>query len=155
MTEAEFKAIKNRDEWRSKFAVKPEWNQNGWYVEYEVKSGEALPIGRGPAASQELKGTDYYLEGGGEQIVFFPGNRDDMVQAMPRVDRETGEFVEINGNIDRNVEFTDVTGEMIPTKLRARIRDPRIKGPFETRWGATDYTPQEAKRILLTVPTPR
>jgi hypothetical protein len=155
VTEAEFKAIKNRDEWRSKFAVKPEWNQNGWYVEYEVKSGEALSVWRGPAASQELKGTDHYLEGGGEQIVFFPSNRDDMVQAMPRVDRKTGDFVEINGNVDRNVEFTDVTGEMIPTKLRARIRDPRIKGPIETGWGATDYTPQEAKRILLTVPASR
>ena len=34
VTETEFKTIKNRDEWRSKFAVKPEWNQNGWFVEY-------------------------------------------------------------------------------------------------------------------------
>lgn len=27
-----------------------------------------------------------------------------------------------------------------------------IRGPFETGWGAVDYTPQEARRILLTVP---
>jgi hypothetical protein len=72
MTEEEFKAIKNRDEWREKFAVKPDWNQNGWFVEYEVKEGETLAVWRGPAASQELAGTDRYLEGGGEQIVFFP-----------------------------------------------------------------------------------
>ena len=153
MTESEFKAIKNRDEWREKFAVKPEWNQNGWVVEYEIKAGEELPVWRGPAASQELKGTDYCLEGGGEQIVFFPGSRDEMVQAMPRIDRETGmPLKDMAGNVDRRVEYTDVTGEIAPTKLRARITDPRIKGPSETGWGATDYTPQEAQRILLTVP---
>jgi len=71
ISEAEFKAIKNRDEWRSKFAVKPEWNQNGWVVEYEVKAGETLPVWRGPAASQELKGTDYYLEGAANKLPFF------------------------------------------------------------------------------------
>lgn len=42
MTEAEFRSIRNRDEWRSKFAVRPEWNQNGWVVEYEVRAGESL-----------------------------------------------------------------------------------------------------------------
>jgi hypothetical protein len=152
MTEAEFKAIKNRDEWRSKFAVKPEWNQNGWFVEYEVKAGEKLPVWRGSAASQNLGGTNHYLEGGGEQIVFFPGSRDEMIEAMPRVDRQTGLSIVNAGNADRRVEFTDVTGEMAPTKLRARITDPRIKGPLDTGWGATDYTSQETKRILLTVP---
>ena len=154
MTEKEYRAIKNRDEWRSKFAVKPEWNQNGWVVEYEVKVGEVLPVWRGPAASQELKGANYYLEGGGEQIVFFPNSRDEMVQAMPRVDRETGQSIKDRAGIeDRRVEYIDVTGGMAPAKLRARITDPHIKGPIETGWGATDYTPQEARRILLTVPT--
>lgn len=153
ISEAEFKAVKNRDDWRSKYAVKPEWNQNGWFVEYELKAGETLPVWRGPAASQELAGTNRYLEGGHEQIVFFPGSRDDMVQAMPRIDPKTGESAMAWGSVDRRVEFTDVTGELVPTKLRAHITNPRIKGPMETGWGATDYTPQEAKRILLTVPT--
>jgi hypothetical protein len=152
MTEAEFKAIKNRDDWRRKFAVKPEWNQNGWVVEYEVKAGETLPVWCGPAASQKLGGTDYYLEGGGEQIVFFPGSRNEMVQAMPRVDRESGRPIMDGGKVDSRVEYTDLTGEVASVKLRARITDPRIKGPLETGWGTTDYTPQEAKRILLTVP---
>lgn len=153
MTEAEFKAIKNRDEWRSKFAVKPEWNQNGWVVEYEIKAGETLPVWRGPAASQELKGTDYYLEGGSEQLVFFPGSRDQMVQALPRIDPATGNHIlDHTGNVDRRVEYTDVTGQMTPAKLRAGITDPHIRGPIETGWGATDYTQEEAKRILLTVP---
>jgi hypothetical protein len=153
MTETEFKAIKNRDEWREKFAVKPEWNQNGSVVEYEIKASEELPVWRGPAASQKLEGTGYYLEGGSEQIVFFPGSRDEMVQAMPRVNRDTGmPLTDKAGNVDRRVEYVDVTGEMAPTKLRARITDPRIKGPIDTGWGTTDYTPQEAQRILLTVP---
>jgi hypothetical protein len=153
MTEAEFKAIKNRDEWRAKFAVKPEWNQNGWVVEYEVKPGETLPVWRGPAASQDLKGTDCYLEGGGEQIVFFPGSRDEMIEAMPRVDRENGKILmDRSGNPDRRVEYVDVAGEIAPVKLRSRITDPHIKGPLETGWGASDYTQEEAKRILLTVP---
>lgn len=153
MTEAEFKAIKNRDEWRSRFAVKPEWNQNGWMVEYEIKAGEELPVWRGPAASQELGGTDYYLEGGGEQIVFFPRKRDEMVQASPRINRDTGLPLETRDGLDRRVEYVDVTGEVAPAKLRSRITDPCIKGPTETGWGASDYTPQEAKRILLTVPS--
>lgn len=156
MTEAEFKSIKNRDEWRSKFAVKPEWNQNGWVVEYEVKADEALPVWRGPAASQELKGTDYYLEGGGEQIVFFPGRRDKMAEALPRIDRQTGQpLLDRFGNIDNRVEYTDITGEIAPIKLRTSITDAHIKGPTETGWGATDYTQEEAKRILLTVPAPK
>lgn len=153
ISEAEFKSIKSREEWRSKFAVKPEWNQNGWFVEYEIKAGESLPVWRGPAASQPLDGTDYYLRGGGEQIVFFPNSRDQMIQALPRVDRQSGQTImDATGNADRRVEFTDVTGELVPTKLRARITDPNVKGPFETGWGATDYSPEEANRILLTVP---
>ena len=153
MTEKEYKAIKNRDEWRSKFAVKPEWNQNGWVVEYEIKAGEELAVWRGPAASQKLEGTDYYLEGGSEQIAFFPGKRDEMVHAMPRVERDTGAATtDRDGHLDRRIEFSDVTGEVAPVKLRARIMDPHIKGPMETGWGATDYSQQEAQRILLTVP---
>jgi hypothetical protein len=153
ISEKEFKALKNRDEWRSRFAVKPDWNQNGWFVEYEVKAGESLPVWRGPAASQELNGTNYYLEGGGEQIVFGLKNRDEMVQGLPRVDEKTGELVEAwPGELDRRVEFTTLTGEKIPAKVRHRIVDPNIRGPIETGWGATDYTVEEAKQIMLTVP---
>jgi hypothetical protein len=93
------------------------------------------------------------LEGGSEQIAFFPGKRDEMVQAMPRIDRKTGlPVTDRSGNVDRRVEFTDVTGEIAPARLRAQITDSHIRGPMETGWGATDYTPQEAQRILLTVP---
>lgn len=76
-----------------------------------------------------------------------------MVEAMPRVDPKTGDVVtDSYGNLDRRVEFSDLTGEAVPTKLRAQITDPNIKGPYETGWRATDYSPQEARKILLTVP---
>jgi hypothetical protein len=45
-----------------------------------------------------------------------------------------------------------LAGEKAAAKLRKQILDPNIKGPFETGWGATDYTPEEAKRILLNLP---
>ncbi|WP_460825061.1 hypothetical protein [Massilia solisilvae] len=154
ISEEAFKALKNRDEWRSKFAVKPDWNQNGWFVEYEVKAGETLHVWRGPAASQKIDGTSYYLEGGGEQIVFCPASRDKMINALPRVDRKTGAIItNHSGAADRRVEFTDVTGEVAPSKLRAQITDSHIKGPIETGWGTADFSAQEAKRILITVPT--
>ena len=153
ISEAEFKAIKDREEWRSRFAVKPEWNQNGWVVEYNVLPGETLAVWRGPAASQKLEGTNYFLQGGGEQIVFFPTKRDEMHTVMPRVDHETGADIrDYAGNLDRRVEFTDVAGEKVPAKLRKRIVDQHIKGPTETGWGATDYSPEEAHRIILNLP---
>lgn len=155
ISEAEFIALKNRDEWRSRFAVKPDWNQNGWFVKYEIKDGETLPVWRGPAASQRLKGTSHYLEGGGEQIVFYPKSRDKMIVAAPRVDSKTGEVIrDRSGAPDRRVEFIDVAGEVVPSKLRSQITDTHIKGPIKTEWGSTDYQAQEAKRLLLTVPTP-
>ena len=68
--------------------------------------------------------------------MFYPNSRDKMVEAMPRIDSKTGEAVtDSYGNVDKRVEFSDVTGELIPTKLRAEITDPSIKGPFETGWG--------------------
>lgn len=76
-----------------------------------------------------------------------------MVSALPRIDRETGDSLKYWGEVDRRIEFTDVTGEVAPAKLRKRITDSHIKGPMETGWGATDYAPQDAERILLTVPT--
>lgn len=56
------------------------------------------------------------------------------------------------GNLDRRVEFTDVDGEKAHAKLRKRITDPHIKGPIATGWGATDYSPEQAKKIILNLP---
>lgn len=154
ISEATFKSLTSREQWRSLLAVKPHWNGNGEGVIYQLQAGETLKVWRGPAASQELDLTDSYLEGGGEQIVFFPSQRDEMVRAMPRVDRQTGAVIkDKNGNADRRVEFRDVTGEIVPASLRVRINDSHISQPFKTGWGVSDYTPEEAKRILLTAPS--
>lgn len=73
MREAEFRALKNRDEWRRRFAVWRHWNRNGEYVTYTVPPGEGLRVWEGAAATQTMKGTDYVLQGGGKQIVLDPG----------------------------------------------------------------------------------
>ena len=76
-----------------------------------------------------------------------------MHTVMPRVDPKTGEDIrDYAGNLDRRVEFTDVAGEKTTVKLRKRITDPHIKGPIETGWGATDYSVEEAKKIILNLP---
>ncbi|QGZ30928.1 hypothetical protein GQA94_12960 [Stutzerimonas stutzeri] len=73
MREAEFLALKNRDDWRRRFAVWRYWNRNGEYVTYTVPPGQSLKAWEGPAASQQLrKDSLYVLEGGAMQIVVDP-----------------------------------------------------------------------------------
>lgn len=154
ISEATFKSLTSREQWRILFGVKPHWNGNGGAVIYQLEAGETLKVWCGPAASQKLEQTDRYLEGGGEQIVFYPGQRDEMVKAMPRLDRHTGAVIKgKDGTDDRRVEFYDVTGEIVPVSLRLQIKNPNISQPFETGWGVSDYSPEEAKRILLTAPS--
>lgn len=152
--EKTFKSLKNRDDWREKLAVKPNWNQNGQFVKYEIPAGEELKVWRGKAASQPIDGTPYYLEGGAEQVVFSPGARDTMASGQARVDVKTGEaLLDGYGNVDHKIEFKDVTGEVAPAKLREKINVPRITGPYSTNWGFVDYDPQVAERLLLAVPS--
>ena len=143
MDEKSFKALKSRDDWREKFAVSPSFNQNGQYVVYEVPAGETLHVWRGTTGSQEIKHTDYHLNGGGDQIVFSP-QRDTMVRARPRIDPKTGE--PIPG--DNLIEFKDVTGRLEPRELREKINDPHIKGPHLTNWGFSEWTPDDGKVIV-------
>ncbi|MBK1612285.1 hypothetical protein CKO44_02245 [Rubrivivax gelatinosus] len=83
MLESEFKALRSKDAWRSRFAVWHHWNGNGEFVVYEVPSGPGLRVWRGPAASQELRdqsgkpvtdvgGEKLWLPGGAEQIAVHP-----------------------------------------------------------------------------------
>lgn len=152
MSEKEFKSLKNRGQWRDRFAVKPDWNQNGQYVVYELKEGETLNAWRGPLSSQELKGTPYHLQGGGEQIVFFPNKGDDTLRdAMTR-----GSEQRYNTDTDafeksRGVRFTDVAGESVDKPLRQQINVPSIRGPFDSGWGYADWTEQQAQRIIVTL----
>ena len=128
--------------------MRPEWNQNGQYVVYEVQAGETLHVWRGTAASQELKQTPYHLKGGGEQIVFYP-KKDDMVQSRPRIDPNTGEAMPLTDTKARDIEFKDVTGKTVNKPLRDKINDPNIKGPFSTNWGFTDWQPDDVKGIMV------
>jgi len=68
----EFEKLKSRDQWREQFAVKTEWNSNGEYLTYTVPDGETLKAWEGIAASQEIKNTNYFIPGGGVQIVVDP-----------------------------------------------------------------------------------
>ncbi|MDR7192640.1 hypothetical protein [Luteimonas terrae] len=77
MTEAEFRKLTSKTEWRRRFAVWANWNGNGEYVTYTVPPGRPLRAWEGQAASQQLKlGYDYVLEGGARQIVLDPGDLD-------------------------------------------------------------------------------
>jgi hypothetical protein len=76
MTEAEFIKLKTKDDWRRRFAVWAHWNSNGEFVTYTVPSGSGLNVWEGITASQQLKGTNYVLEGGARQIVVDPEHLD-------------------------------------------------------------------------------
>ena len=61
---------KNKTEWRSNYAVKDSWNDNGYYVEHTI-GPDGLKVWEGKTAGQEYlehKGKNFYLEGGYEQI---------------------------------------------------------------------------------------
>jgi hypothetical protein len=73
MTEAEFKTLKSKDDWRRRFAVWAHWNSNGEYVTYIVPPGPGLNVWEGVTASQKL-GVDHVLEGGARQIVIDPAH---------------------------------------------------------------------------------
>jgi len=83
MSEAEFKALHNKPEWRERFAVWKNWNANGEFLTYTVPSGQRMPVWRGKAASQRFEdngvpvpadknGNFFWLEGGHEQIAVDP-----------------------------------------------------------------------------------
>lgn len=76
MTEAEFLSLKTKDDWRRRFAVWAHWNANGEFVTYKVPPGPGLNVWEGVTASQQLKGTNYVLEGGARQIVLDPSHLD-------------------------------------------------------------------------------
>ena len=76
MTEAEFRKLKSRDEWRRRCAVWGSWNKNGEFVTYTVPPGQPLKAWEGVAASQVHSSGEYVLEGGARQIVLDPKGLD-------------------------------------------------------------------------------
>ena len=151
VSEEVFKKLKSRADWRDKLAVKPDWNQNGQYVVYDIPTGETLYAWKGPAGSQKLNGTPYHLEGGYEQIVFKP-EPDEFKATLPNIDPGSGAIKTGKYGPDTSIGFTDVTGEATPTRLREKIVDPHITGPFPTNWGFSDWTAEDAQRIIIELP---
>lgn len=75
MRKEEFLKLKNRSDWRRRFAVWRHWNRNGEYVTYTVPPGPGLRVWEGQAAGQRLPGRpEYVLEGGAYQVVVDPSH---------------------------------------------------------------------------------
>jgi hypothetical protein len=76
MSEAEFRKLKSKEDWRRRFAVWANWNSNGEFVTYTVPPGPGLNVWEGATASQKLDGSKFVLEGGAPQIVVEPSHLD-------------------------------------------------------------------------------
>ncbi|MEN3365706.1 MAG: hypothetical protein V7606_2980, partial [Burkholderiales bacterium] len=73
MRKAEFDKLKNKDDWRRRFAVWPNWNRNGEFVTYTVPPGKGLNVWEGVVGTQvHYLDKAYKLEGGAIQIVLDP-----------------------------------------------------------------------------------
>lgn len=65
-----FELADNKTAWRSDFAVKDSWNDNGYYVEHTVGE-DGLKVWQGKTAGQQYEehnDNDFYLEGGETQL---------------------------------------------------------------------------------------
>jgi hypothetical protein len=88
MSEAEFRKLKSKDDWRRRFAVWASWNSNGEVVTYIVPPNSTLKVWEGVVGSQILSdsgqrvvaagagGKKFVLEGGARQIVLDPTDLD-------------------------------------------------------------------------------
>jgi hypothetical protein len=153
------KASDPKTAWRKHLAVWPDWNANGQFVVYEVPKGEKLKVWRGEASSQ-VKGDssklDVNLEGGWEQVVFKPTKDNSAQWDTMRIYQRTGNSGEL-----KPVAMTAAEYRALPPSkqhayvaVREQINDPRIKGPYDTKWGTTDFDiqMQDAKIGLPALP---
>jgi hypothetical protein len=142
--------------WRKYLGVWPDWNANGQFVTYELKKGEELKVWRGETSSQVKNGMDRHLEGGWEQIIFKPTATNGAKWDSMTVFQRTGNSGELK---PVTMSFADYRN-LPPSKqhayvaVREQINDPRIKGPFDTKWGMTDFDVelQKAKIGLPNLP---
>ncbi len=134
--------------WRQKLAVWPDWNANGQYVVYEVKPNEKLRVWMGPAASQTRPDLpQHYLEGGWDQVVFYPhtpGEKPMELMDETRYYKRASAGGPLTGESVSRAEH----GALPPAEqklyeaVRAQIKHPSIRGPFSTGWGMTDFDEQ-------------
>lgn len=145
MSESVFKKLQTspdpRSAWRKFLAVWPDWNANGQFVKYEVKSGESLKVWRGEASAQVKDNlSDRFLEGGWEQIVFTVDRNDPLNDTVRYYKLKGGKGNILQAPIDQaafsklpDPEKKNYTG------VREVINHPNISGPYETGWGYTDF----------------
>lgn len=141
--------------WRKYLAVWPDWNANGQFVMMEIPAGQTLKGWRGPAASQTKAGLEgKYLEGGWDQIVMKPAGKEFDVTRYYMRGGGHGEKLHPPGlSRDEWSKLSDAKKKAY-TPIREKINDPRIKGPFDTGWGTTDFDAQlrDAKIGLPALP---
>lgn len=63
---------KGKAEWRSNYAVKDSWNDNGYYVEHTVGK-DGLKVWEGTTAAQKYEDSNFVLNGGEKQLFITPG----------------------------------------------------------------------------------
>src|SRR3979490_1703134 len=160
VTEAVFNQIKASTDpkaaWRKHLAVWPDWNGNGQFVVYELKAGETLKVWKGPAAAQVKPEAadlpDRFLEGGWEQVKFdssqVRGQAGESIgqafdsMAYYRVDRTTGRMELEPGMKHGDYSRLPPDEKVHYEGLREKINPPALSGPFDTRWGMTDFDAQ-------------
>jgi hypothetical protein len=133
--------------WRKYLAVWPDWNPNGQFVVYELKSGETLKAWRGPASSQTKEALPgKHMEGGWDQLIIKPKDMQN--------DTFGYWLIQANGEL-KATPLTRDQFKALPAaeqqkhvSLRDGINQPEIRGPFDTGWGATDFETQLSDRKL-------
>ena len=143
--------------WRKHFAVWPDWNPNGQFVIYEIPRGETIKAWRGPASSQVKEkemGLNAHLEGGWDQIIIKPkGSEWDGTRYYMR-GGGNGERLHPPGiSRDEWSKFSKAKQKAY-TPIREQINSPNVQGPFDTKWGSTDFDTQlrDAKIGLPSLP---
>ena len=142
-----------RTSWRKYLAVWPDWNVNGQFVIFDVKPGENLKVWRGPASSQAKKShPDAHLEGGWEQIIFKIDRSDSRNDSVRYYKEDRLNDNKITSTLDQ-VQYDKLSqiDRVAYAPIRESINHGSISGPFETRWGYTDF---EGKGFEVSVGVP-
>ena len=126
MTEAEFKKLTSKEDWRRRFAVWVNWNKNGEYVTYTVPP-EGMVVWRGTTGTQTVQGSGLMLEGGAEQIVLDPRRINTGVKHLDSDGRKVYKYLSerqstgwAGGYRDLDETSVDFTG--VPVLLETNIR---------------------------------
>lgn len=153
VTEAVFKKLQSSPDpkaaWRKYLGVWPDWNVNGQFVIYDVKAGETLNVWRGIASSQKKEALPgFFLQGGGEQIVFNLERKDARHDSVLYYKIKSGKENSLTQPLTQD-QVNAITAKMNPQQkmsffdshlcVRENINHPNINGPFETGWGYNEF----------------